>query len=314
MDAVIVGIDLSGEERLVTRRKLRAPSQVALEKAAWIAAHYEVPLRVITSFDIDAQAESRIRQDFERGVGVLQLAQDRLGDITAGIADSGIDVSAQVAFGSASDAILVEISSWEHPLVVVGTRDRSTLARNLLGSLALSLLRRAKAPVWVARTGPQDDWHKTLAFVDLDEMTKRVVRYAAEAATVLETELHVAHVIEYSGERVLRAGDADDEAIRSYRASRRSHAEAEFAALVDAALHEGQEVQLHLIDGDATEQIPLITKNIDPDVVIMGTPVHGRIQGLLLGDTCEKVLPLLETSLLVVRPRPEGSNDMTMAL
>jgi nucleotide-binding universal stress UspA family protein len=34
----------------------------------------------------------------------------------------------------------------------------------------------------------------------------------------------------------------------------------------------------------------------------MGSVVHGGLRALLLGSTAEKVLPALETSLLLVKP------------
>jgi universal stress protein E len=43
-------------------------------------------------------------------------------------------------------------------------------------------------------------------------------------------------------------------------------------------------------------------KRLEPDVVVMGTISRGGIPGLLVGNTAERLLGILDCSLVIVKP------------
>jgi nucleotide-binding universal stress UspA family protein len=101
---------------------------------------------------------------------------------------------------------------------------------------------------------------------------------------------------------VLRAGAADREAVLWYRRQRRERAEAEVPRLVAATLGEGARCTVHLADGETADAILDHAHRLGADVVVMGAVSQSGLSSLLLGSTAEKVLPSLDTSLLLVKP------------
>ena len=59
----------------------------------------------------------------------------------------------------------------------------------------------------------------------------------------------------------------------------------------------------HLIKGYARKEIPLFTKEINADLVIMGTVDRTGIPGLFMGNTAESILNQLDCSVLAIKPQ-----------
>lgn len=65
----------------------------------------------------------------------------------------GAPVETVVRFGDPTGEILIEADGWDADLVVVSTTARSRLRRAVLGSVAEQVLRRARRPVLLLRSG-----------------------------------------------------------------------------------------------------------------------------------------------------------------
>ena len=59
---------------------------------------------------------------------------------------------------------------------------------------------------------------------------------------------------------------------------------------------------MHLLKGDAGELIPDLAIQERADLVIMGTVGRTGIAGFFIGNTAEKVLDVVDCSVLTVKP------------
>lgn len=300
---VVVGVDLAGREHLVSGRGLGRFSRAALEKAVWVAQKNGARLHILTTVDVDAHAEALIRRDADAGRStVLDIARARLEDLAAPARGAGIAVTTDVQFGHPSESLLTDIEDNGRDLVVVGTRARGTLARRLLGSTALRMIVRAPVPAWIAREGPDHVFDVVLAPVDFDRVAHDVLTLAESFAEEFGAALHVVHCVDYSAEQVLRAGDADEALIAEYHRERESAARRRFEELLAAHLRHPEKATRHLLAGAPPAAILELTGSLEADLVVMGTRGKPDLGHTLLGDTAERVLPHLDTSLLVVKP------------
>ena len=302
---IVVGVDVSGREHLVGARELSRFSRAALSKAAWMARRNDARLHVLTSLDVDPHAEEMIRRDESAGgFTVLDRAMQRLQHIAAPFRDDGLDVTCEVAFGPAKRAVLRDVVLNERDLAVVGTRERSSLARNLLGSTALWLIRKAPCPVWVARAGPGAGFEHVVAPVDFGSLAPRIIKTANAIATGAGARLHVLHVVDYGAEAILRSSDVPEATIADYRRERGDAARSRFEELARTSLggEAGDHVDLHQLAGNPAEEIVQLADDLAADLVVVGTVTDDALEGLLLGSTAEAVLPHLEASLLVLKP------------
>ena len=62
------------------------------------------------------------------------------------------------------------------------------------------------------------------------------------------------------------------------------------------------EPRFWLAQGDPDEEVIKAVGQLDVDVIVMGTVGRVGVSGLLIGNTAEKVLRLVECSVLAVKP------------
>ena len=304
---IVVGVDLAGHEHLVSGRGLGRYSRAAVEKAVWVARRNGAHLHLLSTLDVDAHAASLIRRDEAAGrPTVLDKARGRLEDLATPARGAGLAVTLDVQIGSPSTVLLTDIEDNARDLVVVGTRARGTLARRLLGSTAQRMIVRAAIPAWVARQGPDCAFDTILAPVDFDGVSRDVLELAESFASDMGAALHVVHAIDYSAEQVLRAGDADETLIAEYHTEREANARARFETLLTESLKRPEAATRHLVAGDPSATILALAEKLEADLVVMGTRGRPDMEHRLVGDTAERVLPHLDTSLLVVKPHPDA--------
>jgi universal stress protein E len=300
---LVVGIDLANADRLAADAQLAPASRTARDKAVAIAGRSGGTLHLLTALDIDPYAEAVVLRASGAGSpSILERAKDFLEAAAAPARAAGVAATTEVALGRPVETLLADVQRNRRDLVVVGTRERSSLARNLLGSTALSLLRRAAVPVWVARRSHHETEKVVLAAIGIGDLAVDVLRTARDVASAAGAALHVLHVVDLPAAAVLRAGAADRETVEWYRRQRRERAETEVPRLVAEALGEGGKCSTHLVDGETADSILDHARRLEADLVVMGSVVQSGVRALLLGSTAEKVLPAIETSLLLVKP------------
>jgi len=300
---IVVGIDLAGREHLVSGGGLGRYSRAALEKAVWVARRNDARLHLIACLEVDVHAEALLRRDADAGRStVLDTARGRLEDLATSARGAGLSVTTDVQMGHPSVKLLADIADNGRDLVVVGTRARGSLARRLLGSTALRMILRAPIPTWVAREGPDYVFDNVLAPVDFDSVAGDVLGLAEQFASAVDATLHVAHAVDYSAEQLLRAGDAGEAMIDEYHRERQSQARTSFDALLRDHLKRPDAAKRHLVAGNAADALLELAGKLEPDLVVMGTRGRVDLEHRIVGDTAERVLAHLDTSLLVVKP------------
>lgn len=300
---VVVGVDLANADRLAADAQLAPASRTARDKAVAIARRSQATLHLLAALDIDPFAEDVVlRATGPGGPSMLDRANAFLAASAEPARAAGVAATTEVARGRPVETLLADVQRNRRDLVVVGTRERSSLARNLLGSTALSLLRRAPVPVWVARRSGHETEKVVLAAIGIGDLAVDVLRAARDVASDTGAALHVLHVVDLPAAAVLRAGAADRESVEWYRRQRRERAEAEVPRLVAEALGEGAKCSMHLVDGETADAVLDHARRLEADLVVMGSVVQSGVRALLLGSTAEKVLPAVDTSLLLVKP------------
>jgi nucleotide-binding universal stress UspA family protein len=138
-------------------------------------------------------------------------------------------------------------------------------------------------------------YEKLLVAVDHSKATEHVLTAARDLALLSKGEVWVVHLREreYAPKAGLvpAAETADD-----------AHAQ------VDAAIEELAQAGITVhgmvrdtLFGYAAREIIQEAKNVDADVIVMGSRGRGDLAGLLLGSTAHKVIHLADRPVLVVR-------------
>ena len=57
-----------------------------------------------------------------------------------------------------------------------------------------------------------------------------------------------------------------------------------------------------MIKGEAQDLIPKVAETLKADLVVMGTVGRVGVQGLLMGNTAEKILQVIDCSIMAIKP------------
>lgn len=190
----------------------------------------------------------------------------------------------------------------------------------LFGSNDMHLLRKCPCPVWLTRPDEKSNYGCILAAVDfnLDNMSntveqslnQQILELASSLALSDFAALHLVHVWDAPAEMMVRSwADNPNEAGMTYVEGERSRHESAFNRLRDQLSNQiGKEAcdhlspQFHLRRGAASTVIPELAKQLQADLVVMGTVARTGIAGLFIGNTAESILEQLRCSVLAVKP------------
>lgn len=165
------------------------------------------------------------------------------------------------------------------------------------------LLRVPSVPVMVLSTHAWSANSVVLAAIDFAPgnsahmaLNRKILKTAREVADLTRARLHCCYVVAFS--RVLADMDVIEprELLARFKDKHGSE-------LFDFAAEYGVEPgNVHVQAGAPAKQIPSIGNKVKADLVVVGTHHRKGMSGFLLGNTCEKVLHVLRSAVLTVKP------------
>ncbi len=235
-----------------------------------------------------------------------------------------VDIDTQVLSGVPFLEIIREVLRHNHDLVIKAPETADWLDR-LFGSDDMQLLRKCPCPVWLIKPETSKSYRRILAAVDVDvndnyppsELEKRrsinrqILQMAGSLALSEFAELHVVHAWNAIGESTMRGGfmRMPEKDVTDYvEQVRRQHANSLKALLDEVASGQGSDMltylkpKTHLVKGWARREIPALAKEIDADLVVMGTVARTGIPGFFMGNTAETILNQIDCSVLAIKP------------
>ncbi|MBS0202356.1 MAG: universal stress protein [Planctomycetes bacterium] len=302
---ILVGVDLHQGDR-VAADELSPESQAAVNEALEMAAHSGGSVTFCAALNISAQTASLIEQDHKNLLKTVDdVATERLDQIVASVQGRGVTCDRVVRLGSADEELARQAFEGNYDLLVVGTRPRGRTARMLFGSTSQKLIRTATCPVWIVKPEAEREIREIAAAVDLSDSCRPVLTEAVEVARGLGAKLFIVHVVELNDlSTLLMAGvPAADIAIAKAKMIENAQTalQAQLSATDYRTLPYG--VMMEVVEGAPDEAIPKFVTDHGIDILILGT--HGRsgLTRLLLGNTAERILPLVDCSVIAVKPQ-----------
>lgn len=256
--------------------------------------------------------KDRVRSQATERIAALLASAGRVADVDIG-----------VRFGVGFVEIICEVLRNRHDLVIKSAGEGGVHSF-LFGGTDQHLLRKCPCPVWIMVQNTRVKCHRILAAVDFDpwhesngafsvedELNREIVGTAGSLAASDFAQLHVVHAWQSITDNMIRIFSSDlperDSAANRDKERREHHARLD---LLDSRLREqfGRDVyrylspRFHLREGAAREVVPKLAKELEIDLVVMGTVSRTGIPGLLIGNTAEVILNNLECSVLAVKP------------
>ncbi|HHJ14610.1 MAG TPA: universal stress protein, UspA [Gammaproteobacteria bacterium] len=230
-----------------------------------------------------------------------------------------VDVQVKVLVGTPFLEIIREVLRNGRDLVIKTIEPRDWQDR-LFGSNDMHLLRKCPCPVWIMLPGEASNYRRILAAVDFDPMqeageandsNRLILELASSLALSDFAELHVVHAWEPVMENLMRvfSSDLSEEQIAANVARERRERLARLERLtgrlrdwLGAEAYEYLSPRLHLRQGNPRKEIPALARQIEADLVVMGTVARTGIPGFIVGNTAETILNQIDCAVLAIKP------------
>ncbi len=207
--------------------------------------------------------------------------------------------------------------------LVIKSPDSLDFVHRLLGSDDMHLLRKCPCPVWIIKPEVSKNYKCILAAVDVDDsyppgemearrhLNVQILELASAIAVADSADLHIAHAWEAFAESSMRSGflRVEKEVVEEYvEQVRKSHANGLASLLRDMTkVHTNEAIdflkpQEHLVKGWPRKVIPELARELNADLVVMGTVARTGVPGFIMGNTAETILGQLDCSVLAVKP------------
>jgi universal stress protein E len=302
---ILVGVDL-----LESRQgNLSPPVAEAVKQALWLAEKMSGEVTFCTVFNLREEEELYTPLgEHERLVSqAAAAAQEELNRLVEQAGQRGMRATGRLADGQGWIELTREAIEGKYDLVVVGTRNFGAVRRALFGSTAMKLLHNCPCPVWVAKPEPHPMPQNLLVASDFSGISDDALRLAVRIASASGAELHVIHVVRYPYARLRDAGLlAEVRREELHRRDDRAAGETRLREQVARILGESAPVTVAVHAAlDTYISDDAIAGYIDDhqiDLLVIGTSARRGLAGAFLGNTAERLLTMVNCSLLAVKP------------
>jgi len=217
--------------------------------------------------------------------------------------------SVKIREGKRDIEIIRQVLEGKHDLVVKVSSGHPRLNGMRLGAIDMSLLRKCPCPVLIMKPAKRIHHSKILAAVDLTHLPeeqgsldREIMDLASSLAKLEDGKFHVLHAWEMPYENIMQGEvrvqfyKTVPQMLGELRRVEKKHLDA------IAALYQDSAPRVHMKKGAPEKVIPAFCKKQKIDLVVMGTLARAGVQGILIGNTAEKILSKIDCSVLALKP------------
>jgi nucleotide-binding universal stress UspA family protein len=292
----------------------------AFHHAVGLAERNNAPLAVVIVMERIPPYLTRLTPHMLRQVRIKELhaALDRLREWVAG----RVEVEAKIIEGKPFLEVIRDVLRNDRDLVVKSVDHDNDAMDWLFGSTDMHLLRKCPCPVWLVKSTEPTPVRRVMACVDFNDfdpsgedraepLNRMILEMAGSLALLERSEFHVVHACEAIGEplRSIRLTGINDEVVDSYvNEVRLEHCHwldrllRKTRSRIGPEAYDDVERKIHMPIGRASEVIPALARELNIDLIVMGTVARTGIPGLIIGNTAETVLNQIRCSVLAVKP------------
>lgn len=283
--------------RLVKEQKSEVPVKITVFLAA-----YDL------SYEISALLSAEEREEMHRGV--IAQRQKEIQPYLEKYADPMIEFRPIVVWSSnEAEAISVEVEKNNYDLVVKYTKEEESLTSLIFTPMDWQLLRKCPTPMLVVRDGDWKHQRRILVAVNVsgdedyhETFNKSLVSLSIDLADNLERgNIHL--VSAYPPTPINMAIDLPEFHTSEYTNGIRGQYLINMKALRQSFGID--EDHTHVREGFPEDVIPDVAKELEAELVVLGTLGRTGLSAALLGNTAEHVISKLSCNLLAIKPPKE---------
>ena len=276
-------------------------SAAALKQAIWLARRTGAP--IVLTHSIPDFSKSVYWGPYEREVNQRELhdrSETAMRRVVVDLNAMDLDVTFRTLVGEPFVEITRAVQAEGYGMVLAGTRGAGKLEQFFVGSTAKRLIRKCPASVWIVKAEHLVPPKVVLAATDFSEVSFKAVKEGLKIAQQADAEFHLLHIIDSKDvpeDLISRVPEGS-----TLRQEINDEATKRLDTFVASLSVDGTQIQSHLSWGTPWQEIRRIAKHQAAELIVIGTVGRSGIQGLLLGNTADKVLDTCDCSILTIKP------------
>ncbi len=221
------------------------------------------------------------------------------------------EVTFELLEGDPADMILQEAENWKCDLIILGSHDRQSLKRRLLGGVSHAVSSHANCPVMIAKHPLHDEPHeisprmtRVLVPCDGSHSSIAALKWIAGLHWHEETEVVFLAVIDQMKEKYAKESDPQKATdIMFLWQERRQHLQQSLTELADhlERVSELKHIDVKIIAGDPREAIVQHANEWRADLIVIGSHGHTRLSMLFLGSVAQAVVTHAHCAVEIIK-------------
>ncbi|MEZ8142460.1 universal stress protein UspE [Enterovibrio norvegicus FF-33] len=296
---LLVAIDPDHEEQPALSRALDIARKSSADvKITLFLAIYDF------SYEMTSMLSSEERQAMR--TGVLRQREEWVASLVAQHDTESIDVTTHVVWHNRPyESMIAQVFDSKHDLLVKTTHEHDKLGSVIFTPTDWHLLRKCPCPVLLVKEHAWPEYGKILTAVNVSSenethipLNDKLIDEAKAMAKLLTAEVNLVNAYPATPVNVTIELPEFDPA--SYTDAVRGHHLLEMKALRQK--HGIDESQTFCQEGLPEDVIPAVSKELDAELVILGTTGRVGLSAIFIGNTAEHTIDQLNCDVLAIKP------------
>lgn len=290
--------------RILVDLDAAAANHPAFDRAVDLARACSASLHVVDVVSIPETARGYLPRGAEDLVVGTRLSQLR--QLAASV--TGMAVTVEVLQGRPGEALIAAATEGGFDLVIRSHARDLAAAPRAPGSVDMQLFRHCPATVWAVGPQVRSAPRTVLAAVHADRndpgkdgLNTRILETAHLMARASGGQIIVLQAWHAFAEDMLRNRYSAED-FQAYRGAAEETARQDLEGLLARRPDLVRDARIELLEGQAEDVIPAYLVANGVDLVVMGTMARRGLQGLIIGNTAERLLQRLPGSIMAVKP------------
>lgn len=286
----------------------RQEDAIALKMAFNLARENQAVLTVI---DVNDHLDQKcsVEPEHNKKGKMPSYCKTYLEKVVEAYQGQGVKINVLVVKGVPLVKLIQAIHKKSYDLLVISTV--GTKLRGLIwDGLALKLIRKCPVPVWIIQSNAGKKFKNILAAIDIkndrytNNLNKKILQMATSLALRFQGKVTVVHGWGAKNELGLATGytPISNSQFQQVRKQMKLEKLERLKNIVSQYHQPGVKIKTKLIEKKTNLAIVETVEKEKIDLTVMGTLYRSGIVGIVMGNTAEETLPLLNSSLLAIKP------------
>ena len=231
---------------------------------------------------------------------IRQKSDERLQQQIAALHAQDLEIRYETLLGEPFVELIHAVQQEGYDLLMLGTRGLSVWKQFFIGSTVKRLIRKCPSAVWIVKAEHAAPPRVILTATDFSDVSRKAVLHGLWLAEQANAELHLVHVIDTQDEPTNLLTDTPPGG--SLREVVNQAARQRLDQFLESLETDCSRIVSHLTWGYPWQEISRIATLHHVDLITIGTVGRSGIEGVLLGNTAERVLDSCDCSILTIKP------------